>query len=257
MGRVIFLGTGDPFNYERAQTVLAVPLAGGETMLLDTSSGTVLLRQLHDAGIPFESVRHLLISHRHFDHAGGLAPFLAGIVPLAGANVTVHALPGTLRSLRDLLELTIPGVEEWLGPRLSWNALKADETLDVGGVGVTPFRVEHGLECIGFHLAQDGTAAVFSADTKPCRSIVQYAGKAGLLIHEAYGLESEAESIHLYGHSTAADAGKAARAAGVPRLILTHVRASEFVDPEALRDEAEAFFGAPVELAHDLGETEF
>ena len=52
MGRVIFLGTGDPLNEERAQTCLAVPLAdGSETMLFDASSGTILLRQLQGAGI--------------------------------------------------------------------------------------------------------------------------------------------------------------------------------------------------------------
>jgi hypothetical protein len=51
VGRVIFLGTGDPLNDERAQTSLAVPLEGGETVLFDASSGTVLLRQLRGAGI--------------------------------------------------------------------------------------------------------------------------------------------------------------------------------------------------------------
>ena len=74
MGRVILLGTGDPLNGERAQSCLAVSLAGDETMLVDTSSGTVLLRQLEAAGIPLQRVRHLFVTHRHFDHVGGLAP---------------------------------------------------------------------------------------------------------------------------------------------------------------------------------------
>ncbi len=76
MGRVILLGTGDPLNEERAQTSLAVPLAGNETLLVDASSGTVLLRQLEAAGIALDSIRHLFVTHRHFDHAGGLAPLL-------------------------------------------------------------------------------------------------------------------------------------------------------------------------------------
>ena len=79
---VIFLGTGGPLKEERAQTSLAIPLSGGETMLIDASSGTVLLRQLRAAGIPLESVRHLLMSHRHVGHAGGLAPLLTALVPL-------------------------------------------------------------------------------------------------------------------------------------------------------------------------------
>jgi hypothetical protein len=52
VGRVIILGTGDPLNEVRAQTSLAAPLSSGEAMLLDASSGTVLLRQLKTAGIP-------------------------------------------------------------------------------------------------------------------------------------------------------------------------------------------------------------
>jgi ribonuclease BN (tRNA processing enzyme) len=74
VGRVIFLGTGDPLNWERAQSSLAVPLEGGEAVLIDASSGTVLLGQLEAAGIPLQSVRHLFVSHAHFDHVGGLPP---------------------------------------------------------------------------------------------------------------------------------------------------------------------------------------
>ncbi len=48
---MIFLGTGDPLDGERAQTSLALPLEGGEALLIDASSGTVLLRQLKAAGI--------------------------------------------------------------------------------------------------------------------------------------------------------------------------------------------------------------
>jgi len=115
---VIFLGTGDPLNEERAQTCLAVPLTGNETALFDASSGTVLLRQLQDAGIALEGIRHLFVSHRHFDHAGGLAPLLVALTALPEAALTVHAPPETLRALHGLLALTIPGVEDWIGKRL-------------------------------------------------------------------------------------------------------------------------------------------
>ena len=257
MGRLIFLGTGDPFNYERAQTVLAVPLTGGETMLLDASSGTIVLRQLRDAGIALESVRHLFISHRHFDHIGGLPPLLTSLVPLPGAAITIHSLPTTLRAARKLLDLTIPGVEDWLGPRLRWNPVTAGEPVAVDGIDVTAFRVQHGLECVGFRLEQDGRVAVFTADTKPCPNLVKYARQAELLIHEVYALDDEAEQTHFFGHSTAADAGRAARTCRVRRLILTHFRASTFVDAEALRREAAAHFDGPVELARDFCETEF
>ena len=152
MGRVIFLGTGDPLNEERTQTCMAVPLADDETMLFDASSGTVLLRQLQGAGIALTSVRHLFFTHRHFDHAGGLASLLTAMAALPGASLAVHALPDTLEALRKLLSLVIPGVEGWLGERLAWRELVPGEQVRASDTEIIPFEVDHGIECVGFRL---------------------------------------------------------------------------------------------------------
>ncbi len=257
MGRVIFLGTGDPLSGERAQASIAVPLAGDETMLIDASSGTILLRQLKDTGIPLESVRHLFVTHRHFDHVGGLAPLLVAMVPFASASITVHALPGTLKALRELLELTIPGVEDWLGERLLWRELVTGTATGVGDVEVTPFPVDHGLECVGFHIAQGGATMVYAADTRPCETVVEHTKGANLLIHEAYGPDEGAEQAHFLGHSTAGEAGETAHKAGARRLVLTHLRESRFADPQELKSEAESAFGLAVEVACDLDTFDF
>jgi ribonuclease BN (tRNA processing enzyme) len=249
---VVFLGTGDPLNGERAQTSLAIPLSVGEAMLIDASSGTVLLRQLEATSIPLQAVRHLFISHRHFDHAGGLAPLLTALASLREASITVHATPGTLEVLREVLELTIPGVEGWLGERLSWGELDPGKPARAGDAEVTPFEVDHGLECVGFRVEQGGSAIVYTADTRPCPTVVDYARATDLLIHEAYGLEDDAKRAHAFGHSTAAEAGRVAREAGAERLVLTHLRASRFVDPAELAAEAASAFGGPVEAARDL-----
>ena len=79
-------------------------------MLFDASSGTIVLRQLKAGDIPLESVRHLFVSHRHFNQAG-LAPLLRAMVSLPEASITVHALPTTLTAIRELLALEITGVE--------------------------------------------------------------------------------------------------------------------------------------------------
>jgi len=55
--------------------------------------------------------------HRHFD----LAPLLIALAAVPDASLMVHATPVTLGFLRELLALTIPGVEDWLGKRLSWS----------------------------------------------------------------------------------------------------------------------------------------
>jgi ribonuclease Z len=255
--RVIFLGTGDALNWERAQTSLAVPLASGAVMLIDVSSGTVLLRQLEAAAIPFESVRHLFISHLHFDHTGGLAPLLTAMASLPRASLAVYATRKTIKGLRELLALTIPGVEDWLEGRLAWCELAPGESVRVDDTEVTPFQVDHGLECMGFRVTQAGSVAVFTADTRPSPEVVENARGADLIIHEVYGLKAEAERAHALGHPTATEAGGVARAAGARRLMLTHFRASRFADPKVLAAEAETCFGRPVEVADDLMTFEF
>lgn len=257
MGRVICLGTGDPLNAERAQASLAMRLPDDETILFDASSGTILLGRLEAAGIPIEGIHHLFVSHQHFDHVGGLVPLLIVMASLPEARLSVYALPGTSRALRKLLTLTIPGVEDWLKGRLCWRELAPGRPIRAGDAEVTPFLVDHSVECVGYRIARGDSIAVFSADTRPCQRLVEYARRADLLIHEAYGMRSAAERAHDLGHSTAADAGEVARAAGARRLVLTHLRAGRFADPEELAAEAEAAFGHPVEAARDLDSFDF
>jgi ribonuclease BN (tRNA processing enzyme) len=252
MIRIILLGTGDLCNEERAQSALALPLPSGETVLLDASSGTILLRQLQRAGIGLESIRHVFISHCHFDHVGGLAPLLTRLVPLPTAAVTIYAPPTTGVALRRLLALTLPGVEDWLGERLTWCDLQPDRPVRASDLLVTPVPVDHGVECVGFRLTQGGTVAAFSADTRPTPALVDMAEGADLLIHEAYGGEQDAAAAHAFGHATAADAGRVAHAAGVRHLLLTHVRARRFVDPAVLEAQAVAAGELPVRVAADL-----
>jgi ribonuclease Z len=257
VGRVICLGTGDPLNAERAQTSLAVRLPGEETILFDASSGTILLGRLRDAGIPIEEVRHLFVTHRHFDHAGGLAPLLISMASLPEASLTIYALPGTSKALRELLALTIPGVEDWLGSRLGWRNLASEKPILLGNTEIMPFLVDHSVECVGYRVVQNGSALVFSADTRPCRSVVEHSRGADLLIHEAYGTKDESEWAHTVGHSCASEAGEAARAAGVDRLVLTHFREKRFANPKELAAEAASAFGGPVEAARDLDTFDF
>lgn len=257
MGRLIFLGTGDPLNDERAQTSLALPQADGTTVLFDTSSGTILLRQLRAAGIGLASIRHVFVSHRHFDHTAGLPPLLVALTALPGAEVTIHALPETIGALHELLAVTIPGVETWLGPRLRWHTLAEGQGVVLGGLSVTPFAVEHLMETCGFRLAQGRRVVTFTADTQPCPNVVAQARGADLLIHEVYGYDRDAAVAHGFGHSSAADAGRAAQEAGVRRLILTHFRSSRFTDPAALVAEAATVYGGAIEAASDLMAVDF
>ena len=184
---------------------MAVPLAGDETMLIDTSSGTVPLGRLEAAGIPLESVRHVFVSHRHFDHVGGLAPLLTALAALPEASLTVHAAPGDASSAARLPRPDDSRRRRLVGERLGWHELVPGKPTVVGETEITPFLMDHGLEC-GLPPPADSVAVRRRYAPLPRGSRVREG--AGLLLHDTYGPQSASEQAHALGHSTATDAGK-------------------------------------------------
>jgi len=115
----------------------------------------------------------------------------------------------------------------------------------VEGAGGRRVRPE---EVVGPH--RPGRRAVYTGDTRPSATTVEIARGADLLIHEATFDESEAARAVQTGHSTAREAAGVARAAGVGRLVLTHL-SSRYADrPGELLEEARALFGG-CEIARD------
>ena len=100
-----------------------------------------------------------------------------------------------------------------------------------------------------------GRSVVYCTDTTYCRSSVELARGADLLIHEATFAEADEALAVRATHSTAAMAARVAREAGVRRLLITHFSPRYFpgneTGPDDLLREARAVFPA-TELAHDF-----
>lgn len=100
-----------------------------------------------------------------------------------------------------------------------------------------------------------GRSFVYCTDTTYCRSSVELARDADLLIHEAtFAQVDEALAVRAT-HSTAAMAARVAQEAGVRRLLMTHFSPRYFpgnqTEPDDLLREARAVFPA-TEMAHDF-----
>lgn len=100
-----------------------------------------------------------------------------------------------------------------------------------------------------------GRSVVYCTDTIYCRSAVELARGADLLIHEATFAEADEGLAVRSTHSTASMAGRVAQESGARRLVLTHLSPRYFpgnqTGPEDLLQEARAVFPA-AELAHDF-----
>lgn len=90
-------------------------------------------------------------------------------------------------------------------------------------------------------------------DTRLCDAVGELADGVDVLVVESTFLDADASLAAEYGHLTAAQAAKAAAAAGVRHLVLTHFSERYRTEDEPrFTDEASAVFGGEVTLVHDL-----
>ena len=87
-----------------------------------------------------------------------------------------------------------------------------------------------------------GRTLVYTGDTRPHQAVIDAARGADLLVHEATFSDSELERARETGHSTAREAAEVAKAAGVGRLVLTHISPRYSWDASELLTEAQAVF---------------
>jgi ribonuclease Z len=262
---VRLLGTGGAANEGRHQACLLVgrgDSADESLVLLDTGGGLDVVRQLVAAGYSPTAVRDVFVSHQHLDHVGGLEPLLLWSVIRTlrerggppKEETRVYAEPRVLSVIERLFDAVATAAPRLFGGKLRLTPVTDGGTVELrSGARLTTFLVDHlpvGGGAMGCLFEVAGVRVVYSGDTRPAPRLVQLAQNADLLIHETGGLDAQGAEVHRLGHSTAGDAGRAAKAAGVGRLVLTHVPGEKLAEP--MLAEARAAFGGPVELAHDL-----
>jgi ribonuclease Z len=95
-----------------------------------------------------------------------------------------------------------------------------------------------------------GRRVAVTGDTRPCAGTVAAARGADVLVHEATFGDGEAARAAETRHSTAREAARVARQAGVGRLVLTHLSTRYDRDTGTLLEQARTEFDR-VEVASD------
>jgi len=261
--RITFLGTGAGGCIHRAHTAIVLDCPDGTRLLLDASSGNSVLRNGAEAGMQVQDFHHVLISHHHFDHIMGLRALelVRGRAAPDAPTLAVHSSQETLEGVKRLCQATSPsltvdqdGATNARGQRaFHWLPAEEGQLVQLGsGTQAASFPVDHLAGAVCWRIESDGVAVVFSGDTRFSSNLVAAAQGARLLIHEALSTERDRELTHETGHSTAADAGRAAALAGVQELVITHISTAHHLDPQPLLDEARQHFQGPITVASDL-----
>ena len=204
-----------------------------EPMRLWTPRGSEeLLRQAVDLGVervPFEvTITGLDAGERVERGQYDVVPFRSvhGGPKSLGYAISEHTRLGRFdpARARDM------GIPE--GPL--WGKLHHGESIEMEGRTISP------AELVG--PPRPGRLVVYSGDTRPSPKTIEAATGADLLIHEATFGEEEADRAVATGHSTAREAARVAREAGVRRLVLTHFSPRYADDPRAIEREARSVF---------------
>ena len=218
--RLRFLGSGDAFGSGgRLQTCLCLE-GPGSPVLIDC--GATALVAMKRAGIDPRSVGHVLVSHLHGDHFGGI-PFLVhdGQFTRRESPLVVAGPPGTPERVTAAMEVLFPGSSRTVR-RFTTDLVELAPGIPtlVGSLTVTGFPIEHasGAPSYALRVESAGRTVAYSGDTEWCAGLVAAARGADLFVCEAYTFEARVR-YHL-DHATLA---RNLERIGARRVILTHL----------------------------------
>lgn len=215
-----------------------------------------------DAGTGMYRVRdHLVtntldifLSHAHLDHCFGLTFLFDVLYEKSMERVTVHGQDQKLAAIAE--HLFAPDLFP-VKPPFDWSPLVHEVQLADGG-RLTHFPVSHPGGAIGFRIDWPDRSLAYVTDTT-ARADAPYVKQirgVDLLIHECYfpdGFEALAEKT---GHSCTTPVAEVAAAAGVQRLVLTHMNPLSTADDPIDIARARRIFPA-TEMAEDGLELDF
>jgi len=224
--------------------------AGDTRVWIDCGAGAFSALQHH---CELADVDALVVSHEHPDHCGELPTVRNAMVHGLGLrDVPLYAPRGVFGALESVVGSR--GIFPAFVPRMIGDG----SVVSVGPLRLTFSRTDHPVETLAVRVddedAPGSPAIAYSSDTGAGWSLRALGEGIGVALVEATFLAAESTPRHGL-HRTAEDTGADARAAGVERLVVTHVPPTG--DAEAHRAEAEAAFGGTTVLArpHDTHRT--
>ncbi len=251
MSKLIILGASNAIPTLESENSHMVLVGANRMVLVDCGSNPIL--RLEKAGLDFNNLTDVIVTHFHPDHVSGL-PLLLLDMWLMGRkrSLNIYGLHHTLDRVEDLMGFY--GWADW--PRffpVCFNRLPLDEMepfLECPDFNITGSPVHHLIPTIGLRVdfKDSGQALAYSSDTEPCEQVVHLAAGVDVLIHEAAGAS--------LGHSSAAQAGEIAARAEAAALYLIHYPTGRFAGDD-LVSEAKSQFQGRIALAKDFMTLDF
>ncbi len=216
-------------------------VSDGETNLwMDAGPGTYLA--LCNELDPME-IDAVFLSHRHPDHCSDIFALYHSVAygPGREGRIPVICPEGLAEALADFLQH--PAAMD-----TTFEFITSDDgdSIRLGSMDVSTARTNHPPPTLAPRVSAGGRSFTYTADTGPSDAVAAHAAGSDLLLAEATMTGRRGPGSYPH-HMTGAEAGSMAAAAGVGRLVLTHIPAHE--DPDRILAEAESEFDGMVALA--------
>jgi ribonuclease Z len=237
MARITFLGTG-------GSVVTKERMCAGilfQDKLIDVGFG--VLTNLLRSGTNLDAIDEIYLSHTHSDHIGDFTGLLwAMAMGNRVKRVQVVSSASTASTMEKILELQ----------STPWSFLKFDiDFVRPDEVGVETVVTIHDPENLAYRFQTERGDLVYVGDTAKSEKISEFAKGCDLLIHDATFLDGQETVAAITRHSTARDAGNAAKLARVRRLVLTHISPGNEGAEGRYVAEASSVFDGQVVVAKD------
>jgi len=246
MAKVVILGSSNAVPTPESENTHFVVMGKERVLLVDSVSNPIV--RLEQAGVNFNDLTDIVITHFHPDHVSGL-PLLLMDMWLMGRKrpLNIYGLHYTLDRVEGLMGFY--NWSEWpdFFPVVFYRLPSSEMTLvvDCPDFTVRASPVHHMIPNIGLRIEFKDSKKImaYSCDTSPCDEVVRLGDGADVLLHEATG-----EGL---GHSSARQAGEIARRAEVGKLYLIHYATGKYAKGD-LVTEAKSAFSGEVVLAKDF-----
>lgn len=248
MVKIVVLGSASAVPDEKhANTHFAIK--SKNRLILVDCVGYPLVR-MQQAGLDYEELTDLFLTHFHPDHISGVPSLLMNMWLLGHRKpLNIYGLRATLDRLEQLMDAY--GWDEW--PNffpVTFNRLPEEQmtlAMDDADFRVFTSPVRHLVPTMGLRIEarKIDKALAYSCDTEPCIEVEELASEVDVLIHEATG---EAN-----GHSSAFQAGEVAQRANAKSLYLIHY-SSRNGNVETLVPDAKRSFSGKTILTKDFME---
>lgn len=261
LDKIVVLGTGTAIVTKYFNTCFAL-CHDNEILLVDGGGGHGILQQMDRAGLSWDNVHDIFVSHEHTDHLFGI--FI--VIRYIGYLMELGKYKGDMRfyccrqvydKIMAISEMIIrPGERAEFGRRMQFIIIQDREQSKILGYDVTFFDIQSKkAPQFGFKMKINDKTLTFLGD-EPCNeNCAALVRGSDWLLAEAFCLyeDRDIHKPYQYHHSTVREASELAEKYHVSNLVIWHTEDATWPNrKERYTKESKQFYSGNVHVPEDL-----